>query len=120
MPSKLWSLDQISYNPITGELSKNGKLIGSRRKDGYIEIGQGRAKNNLLAHRVAWRLTYGYWPSEIDHIDGNPSNNKLSNLKEKTHQENLMNSKFHRAGNKAKRRRPHGWRRPRSMHFLWS
>lgn len=44
------------------------------------------------AHRVAWAMHYGQWPSLcLDHIDGNPVNNKISNLREVTHAINGAN-----------------------------
>lgn len=47
-----------------------------------------------LAHRVAWLLTTGKWPkNEIDHIDGNRSNNQIKNLREATHSQNMANRK---------------------------
>ena len=42
-------------------------------------------------HRVIWVMHHGVWPSYIDHIDGNPSNNLLDNLRSVTHRENLRN-----------------------------
>lgn len=33
----------------------------------------------LMAHRVIWKLVYGTEPDEVDHIDGNTLNNRLSN-----------------------------------------
>lgn len=37
---------------------------------------------NFRAHRVAWAIYYGEWPQgEIDHIDGDPSNNQIANLR---------------------------------------
>jgi len=46
----------------------------------------------LLAHRVAWLLHTGSWPSAyIDHINGDPGDNRISNLREATHGQNLHN-----------------------------
>lgn len=47
---------------------------------------------NLYAHRVAWALHYGDWPSdEIDHINGDKSDNSAENLREASHSENMRN-----------------------------
>lgn len=44
------------------------------------------------AHRVAWAIAYGDWPAlQIDHRNGDKSNNRLSNLREVTNQENQRN-----------------------------
>ena len=43
-------------------------------------------------HRVLWFLAYGFEaPGYIDHIDKNPRNNSLANLRVLTHQENIDN-----------------------------
>jgi hypothetical protein len=44
-------------------------------------------------HRLAWFLYYGEWANEIDHIDGDGLNNKLSNLRSVTRSENSKNHK---------------------------
>jgi len=45
------------------------------------------------AHRVAWAIHYGAWPEQqIDHIDGDRANNKISNLRDVTHTENTRNT----------------------------
>ena len=52
---------------------------------------------NYLAHRVAWALYYGEWPNgEIDHIDGNGTNNSVINLRVVASSENSMNTKLHK------------------------
>lgn len=49
---------------------------------------------DFLAHRVAWAIHYGKWPSgEIDHINGNPSDNRIENLRDVDHKDNMRNVK---------------------------
>lgn len=45
------------------------------------------------AHRVILALRNGYWPEEVDHIDGNVANNSLQNLRATTHKGNQRNTK---------------------------
>lgn len=52
----------------------------------------------LKAHRVAWLLHYGDWPSgHIDHINGVRSDNRLINLRDVTRSENQRNIRRSRA-----------------------
>jgi hypothetical protein len=44
------------------------------------------------AHRVIWAIVHGEWPQDqIDHINGNPSDNRILNLRSVTHRENHKN-----------------------------
>lgn len=46
------------------------------------------------AHRAIWAMESGDWPAaEIDHADGDPSNNRWSNLRLATRAENIRNTR---------------------------
>ena len=46
---------------------------------------------NYAAHRLAWFMTFGYWPEHIDHINGVRDDNRLCNLRECTKMQNAAN-----------------------------
>lgn len=57
---------------------------------GYITI---RLYDRLYqAHRLVWLHVHGVWPEHVlDHIDGNPTNNRLDNLRPATRGQNNIN-----------------------------
>ena len=68
-----------------GRQAFTGKTIRGYYRGGFV----GR---NVMAHRVVWKWHYGTEPDEIDHIDGNPSNNRIENLRAATRIENVRNT----------------------------
>lgn len=83
-----------SFNSI-----KPGSEAGTENNNGYIAIEI--LGNVYLGHRLAWFMEHGYWPkNNIDHIDGNKSNNKIKNLREATGSENIQNLKKAMSNNK--------------------
>lgn len=47
----------------------------------------------LAAHRVAWKLVHGVEPEYVDHINGDPTDNRLVNLRSVSHLVNMRNRK---------------------------
>ena len=47
-----------------------------------------------VTHRVIWALVYGYWPRQIDHINGNRQDNRIVNLREVNDAENHKNHRM--------------------------
>lgn len=93
--------DVLNYEPITGLFTwvkdkgpnaQAGSIAGypGNKRQIYICIN-GKAH---LAHRLAWLYMNGEMPvAMIDHIDGNPSNNVYSNLRQANASENSCNAK---------------------------
>jgi hypothetical protein len=89
----------LDYDPETGEFrwkvnqGKNhtiGKIAGGLTKAGYRLISIGGQR--YYAHRMAWLIITGQNPSdEIDHINLNPDDNRLENLRPATHAQNHRN-----------------------------
>lgn len=56
-----------------------GTIAGKANKNGYIYIHL--CKKMYLAHRLAWMTAHGFMPDEIDHINHDPSDNRITNLR---------------------------------------
>jgi hypothetical protein len=95
--------EALDYNEGTGEFTwardrgrsiKAGTKAGTVAHNGYVNIGlKTNGKKKLyLAHRLAWFWMNGEWPDgEIDHINRNKADNRLSNLRVVTRSENELN-----------------------------
>jgi hypothetical protein len=92
-------MEVLRYDQRTGDLlwlgnsgkkATAGKVAGHVNCLGYVHVRiDGKL---LLGHRIAWCMYYGEWPDQnIDHIDGNRSNNKIANLREASQQMNTQN-----------------------------
>lgn len=69
-----------------------GMVAGSTRPDGYVCVRLD--KQRWLAHRIIFAMWHGYLPDVIDHIDGNPNNNRIENLREADNSKNQHNRKI--------------------------
>jgi len=88
----------LRYNPATGKLFWRDDWYPQsteKREVGYNDRGYIRFHHRghvVFAHRVIWFLHYGEWPEkEIDHIDGDGTNNRIENLRLADRAQNSMN-----------------------------
>jgi hypothetical protein len=98
--------EALEYNPETGDLIwKEGQRKGMVA--GAINVMGGIAYRAVMldgvtrrAHRIAWAIHYGDWPKEeIDHENGDGSDNRLSNLKDSNRSKNSRNRRRSRNNN---------------------
>lgn len=76
-----------------------GGVAGCSDKDGYRIV---KVNNrNCKVHRLIWLMVTGEWPKfEIDHINGNASDNRFTNLRDVPHSINTQNLQRARKDNK--------------------
>lgn len=69
-----------------------GTRAGSPHKDGYLHVALKGKK--YLAHRLVWLHTKGVWPTgEIDHINGDRSDDRIENLRDVSKAVNQQNQR---------------------------
>ena len=92
---RLWDL--YDYNPFTGKLVSRttGKAVkGFKNRQGYLRMTvwyNGRPIQRPYG-RVVWTWCTGSWPiHEIDHINHDPTDNRIRNLRDVTCRVNQQN-----------------------------
>lgn len=92
----------LAYCPETGQFTWRiaiNKRIKPGRRAGVLVRSEGRVNiaidgQHFKAHRLAWLHVHGVWPDkDVDHINGDPSDNRVCNLRLATKTENHANSK---------------------------
>jgi hypothetical protein len=90
--------EMLHYDTFTGDFTWNvttkrrkaGDKAGTIDNNGYQKISVD--KKLYYAHRLAWLYVNGEFPSQIiDHINGNPSDNRIENLRNVSSSENAQN-----------------------------
>ena len=93
----------LRYEPESGhfywikEPAIMARNLGTRagtNKRGYVAVGV-PGMGPMQAHRLAWIYMHGSIPDgmEIDHIDGDPANNRIANLRLATSSQQKMNKR---------------------------
>ena len=87
-------INRYTYDPNSGLFTVNDTGEVANNTDAYGYIVLKHKGKRILAHRAAWLIYYGcIIEKEIDHINGIPSDNRISNLRNVSHQENHKNRK---------------------------
>jgi len=70
--------------------TKAGMLAGNKHKYCKVYFNNKR----YLLHRIIFMMFHGYMPDQVDHIDGNPHNNCIENLRSVDNIKNQYNAKL--------------------------
>lgn len=102
-PTKDELLSKLDYDRATGKLTwkvTKGRKIAGQEAGWLDNLGYQLTRFSGVLyrnHHIIVFLETGEWPAgDVDHIDGNPSNNAITNLRVCSHAENQRNMKKHK------------------------
>ncbi len=82
------------YDKETGVITNiYGKQINCKHSHGYVYMSfyHNKKQYRLLGHHFAWYFMNGAFEGELDHVNGDKSDNRISNLRNVSRQLNCWN-----------------------------
>lgn len=86
-------IKEITLDPDTGSITSDSLLV-YKNVHGYIKVR--KESSDFAAHRLMYLSVTGELPEEIDHINGNKSDNRIINLRPVNRTENMRNKPVYR------------------------
>ncbi len=83
----------LRWKVAHGRRGQVGAIAGSKGPCGYVKIKWNR--RHYQAHRLIFAFHHSWLPEEVDHINGNRSDNRIENLRAATKSLNQQNAKLH-------------------------
>jgi hypothetical protein len=86
----------IRKHSMGGNGNKAGRAIGTKprmTRDNRYSATKISGKN-WMVHKLIYLYHYGYIPDQLDHINGDTSDNRIENLREANSSENMMNRRI--------------------------
>jgi hypothetical protein len=98
--------DLFHYDCETGYLTRRrssggqnvGAIAGCLAPNGYRVVSV--LDQSRMEHRIIWMYVHGEWPEEIDHINRDRADNRISNLRSVHHSVNQQNIAHKPSNNK--------------------
>ena len=83
------------YDPRLGKLvrKETGRVVKGSNMGPYMscDITKGSKPMHFLYHRAVWAVVHGRLPRQIDHINGDKTDNRIENLREVSPGDNNLN-----------------------------
>jgi len=83
---------ELYYKVTRAARARQGAIVGSIHTQGYRVTKINNIEQKI--HRLIFALHHGWWPLEVDHINGARADNRIENLRSANDIQNAQNAKL--------------------------